>query len=364
MRPTGRSPFVLCLALLVGGLLWLAIDQREALQDLWRDEPTLAIEIGGAYHRMPAADALELDALARTHLQASQTGLQQDLSLLVDQELDRLFADVHDRVPAFADWHFSLAGEYSRITYWLLDQAGMMDRDAVLERLQRELFDDTEYAIRLQRLNRAGAMAMQDHHQAMRAAWIDQVLQRVSGQGLAADSIPEREMRLSLDELLPALDQRSGPDFESRLATSATAASGAGAAAVTARLLGRRALGAAGGSVAARGASRGAARAGPAAGAAAAVCGPTVVGAPLCGVLAFGLTWVVTDWGLLRFDAWRHQDALEAELHASITDLREDLESQILAHWTFVAEQQHADLRRSVERSFIPVRALAAPDRS
>ncbi|MCK8517055.1 hypothetical protein M0534_12065 [Methylonatrum kenyense] len=363
-RSANRSLLGLGVAVLVGGLLWFAIDQRETLQDLWRDEPALVVELGGAHHRLSPTEALELDALSREHLQASQSGLQQQLTQLVDEELDRLFADVHARVPAFADWYFSLAGEYSRITFWLLGQAGMVDGDVVLQRLQSELFDDTDYATRLQRLNRAGAMTMQTHHQQMRADWIEQVMQRVSGRTVAPETLPENEIRLSLDDVLPALDQRSGPAFEDRLAASSMAASGAGAATVTARLLGRRALGTAGGSLAARGASRSAARAGPAAGAGAAICSPTVVGAPVCGALAFGLTWVATDWGLLRFDAWRNQAALEAELHNAIAELREDLEAQVLAHWHFVVEQQHADLRQSVERSFIPVRALAAKDRS
>lgn len=353
----------LVLVLLGGALLWLAIDQRETLHGLWRGEPTLVVELGGLYHRMPAADALALEKVSQEQLSASQPRLQRDMTQLVEEELDRIFTDIHAQVPTFADWYFSLSGEYSRMTFWLLDRAGMVDRDVVLERLQQQLFDDTEYAARLQRLNRAGAMAMKSHQQQLRGDWIEQVMERVSGRALAPESISQTDFRLSLEEVLPALDQRSGPDFESRLAVSATAASGAGATAVTMRLLGRRALGAAGGSLRMRGLTRGAARAGAATGAGTMVCSPSVVGAPLCGALAFGLTWAVTDWGLLQFDAWRNRDMVEAELHASITALREDLEAQLLAHWEFVVEQQHAEMRQSVERTFIPARELAMPDR-
>lgn len=358
--PTRRQIPALLGLLVVGVALWLAMDQRETLQGLWLPEPRVAVALGDREYELGASEAPDLEQLSRDHLRGSEERLRQELEELVATELDALFSDLHARVPHFADWYYSLGGEYARLSFWALDQAGITDGGYVIGRMQTLIFDQADYAERLARLHRAGALSIETRQQLARNEWLDHLLKRLDGRERQPVTGREPELRLSLDAMLPAVDGGPGSDFETRLAVSGAAASGAGAATTAWRLFGRRTATAAGSRLTVRGASRGAARAATSTGAGAVLCAPGGPAAFACGLAAGGAVWLATDWGLLQLDALRNRDAMEDALHDAIATQRRDLEEQLLRHWHDVVEQHYQGMQREVERTFIPIRAISA----
>ncbi len=358
--PTRRQIPALLGLLVVGLVLWLAMDQRETLQGLWLAEPRVAVALGDREYELGASEAPDLEQLSRDHLHGSEERLRQELEGLVATELDALFSDLHERVPHFADWYYSLGGEYARLSFWALDQAGITDGGYVIDRMQALIFDQADYAERLARLHRAGALSIETRQKQARNEWLDHLLERLDGRERQPVTGREPELRLSLDGMLPAVGGGPGSDFETRLAVSGAAASGAGAATTAWRLFGRRTATAASSRLAVRGTTRGAARAGTSAGAGAVLCAPGGPAAFACGLVAGGAVWLATDWGLLQLDALRNREAMEDALHEAIATQRQDLEEQLLRHWLDVVEQHYQGMQREVERTFIPIRALSA----
>lgn len=337
----------------------LAIDPR-LLDRFAFSQPSYEIILEGQRFRVDgeAAEAMARQATGRADLGSARARLV--VSELLERELDSLFGDARARVPDYADWYFSLTGEYARLSMLILQRIGLQNHDGLLERAQELIFHGGEFADRLGSIERLVEARLAVQAREQRAAWIADLRQRLAP-GYAADTISAAPVAtLSLDDLAAEFGGHGSSAFLSRISASAA---GAGPMGVAAPLLARMAARPAtaglvvGGSVAARSASHGVARAGSA-GASALGCAVAGPAALACAALVGGAAWVATDWALLNVDAWRHRDALVADWEQRLDRLRMELEAAMLAHYDQAIEAWREGMRLEVERSFSPLESI------
>lgn len=349
---------VLALALILA--FWLVLDQRETLRSLWPAERDVEITLAGERYAVSTGEANELASLSRLQVAAGEREARALLREHLAAGLDPLFEDLSSRVPRFADWYYSLGGEYARISMWLLEKAQLADADFVSQRVEELIFDGADFDSRLQVLRTETDRALATHAQGMRRDWLDAVLERLAGRPAPDDRDAEGIEPVSLDELLEGFEQHAGPGFGTRLSASGVAAVGTGAGPVIWRMASRRLTSAAGAGAVARGAGRSAARAGVAAGSGAALCAPGGPAAVACALVAGGAGWVATDWGLLRLDEFLNRDALEASLQVALDELRRDMEQDLLAAYDAALRAQYGAMEADIERTFVPARSLGS----
>lgn len=351
VRPARRQPLLaaLVLALLLGALM---VDQR---QRSWSPPPTVELVIDGAHYRIPAAELGLLRRLAAAHFAAGGEADRAALRAGLEQRLDQLFGQLHGRLPAFADWYWSLPGEYTRLGAALLAAAGGQAPDAVTAQATRILFHGIAWETQLVALQADLAQEMAERQRERREGWVDWLIERLSPYRvpapLASSLAPENPRQLiRLDPLLAGIAAQEQARFGRRIAISTAAATGASAAPLLLRAAGARQAGQA---VAVRGAARGTAR-GSAALGGATLCAPGGPAAIACGLLAFGATWILTDLALLELDEWRHREALLNELATGLDRLHADLRGELDAAWSALLTEQEAATRREIDAGFIP----------
>jgi hypothetical protein len=254
-----------------------------------------------------------------------QARLRERLHEDLRQRSQRLFAVVQQRIPLFADWYYSLGGEYGRLfaavfgdlpsyvaaqwdalVFTPADSAQAIEQmSASLDRQLREQLQGAavDFQATLARLARAHRLDVESPALAVVGVWAPTVGQ---------------------DGELPRYLALSGLDLARQ-----SAASGAGAAvgALTAKKLGAATVAKIGLKSALK---TGGALGGAASGAA--LCIGSGVGAPfapgcaLLGGVLTGLTaWLGVDKGMLEMDEWWHRERLEEQLRVTLERQREAL---------------------------------------
>lgn len=217
--------------------------------------------------------------------------------------LDVVFAPVHAAVPAYADFHYSVLGEYIELT-----EAALRSVSSSMEERLFEGFDPRLIA------------ALDEVGKTYQAAFRSEIEQSAEAGRLALgeEAILGAATRLAIEDTVA----RAGVGVPAEIAAAGVGAIGAKAAAAA---LGK-ALVKGVAKIAAKSAVKplgigGAAAAGAAAGSPA---GPP--GAVIGGVVGAALGWFTMDYAIVKIDELISREAFEADLHALI-----DGEQELLA---------------------------------
>ena len=351
----GNAFRALFLLSVLGALVALAVDQR-LLDRFMVSHPGYEITLEGQSFRVDggAAEAMVRQAGGRADLGSARARLA--VSELLERELDIVFGDLKARVPKYADWYFSLKGEYARLSMLILQRIGPQDRDYLWEQAEALIFNDGEFADRLASIENLVEGRLGVYAREQQAAWMEDLLQLLAQGHEAVATGPAPVATLSLDDLAAEFGGYGSSEFLTRISASSAGAGSAGLAApIVARMAARPVAAAvAGRTLAARSAGRGAARAGTA-GASALGCAAAGPAALACAVLVGGTAWVAADWALLSVDEWRHREGLIADWEQRLLSLRSELEEVLITHYAQAIDAWRQGMETEVERTFSPL---------
>ena len=299
----------------------------------WAGDPVQTVALEEQYYQLNQTQLASLASFTLEHFSAAQLSSRQGLEQQIDAQLDSLFARVNERLPLFADWYYSLSGEYSRMAMAVLSSSKLVEGDFVARKAAEVLFPEPVWQGGLARLeNDSNGLILAQQAQT-RAAWLTGVQGLLAAQRVPAPIAgledPRQGAQLKpLDPLLIELDELDAlSPLRNRVAVSSLGAAGLAGPALWRAVAARNALASA--RVVAAGSARGGSRLGGAA-AGAMLCAP---GGPLAVACAAGagvVTWLATDWLLLQLDeAWNREELLR-HMEAALLDLREGLEAELL----------------------------------
>ena len=218
----------------------------------------------------------------------------------IDDKLADVYAPVYAAIPIYADFHYSIFGEYTELTQAAL---GRMDKA-----LYEELFDGFE-----DRLERAADLLDQEYTN----IYINAVQDGIRKE------FPSVNNGTLLGPFTQAviLDATRRAKITTPLATVAAATAGRGALKASTSVISRKIAA----RVAAKVAAKGVAKGGGilvGAGSGALLCSWSGPGAVLCGVVGGVGAWLVTDKVVISLDEYFHRDEFEAELRQIIDEDR------------------------------------------
>lgn len=335
--------------------LWLATPQQP-----WRGAvPTVDMLFDGRVYRIEQRELPRLEQLAGRFFSGREVAARARVEQHIDQQLEHLFDQVRQRIPDYADWYFSLSGEYTRYGMLALSAAGLVDEESLARRGREILFPEQGFEDKLVRLRIQvdGRVARQAEQ--ARETWLAILLARLeqAGDALPAPVVSDRPM-LNLDGMAQRLAGYQEPAFVQRTSLSAVAGVGVAVGPMLARLLRQQVTRGGSRALAARGASRGMARAGSAAGGGALACSPGGPVALGCAVLAGAAAWLITDLALLELDEMRNREALIAGTRQEIELMRRQMQRDLMAAYEHIIDAQYAGMREEISGTFVPVRAV------
>ncbi len=366
---------VLILGLVLAGLAGLRAGSQWLQERL--GQTSLPVPVRAAVKvTLAGGEALYLDpeqlAQLRAELQVDLDAQRAELAQRVREAstlaVAKAFAPAYDRVPDFADWYYSLAGEYGRL--WHALAGGLAD---YLEgRLADLVIGPSGLAQRLDQLPAELGGFASEQGRALASAFEGRLVERlrslagepravrveVTGEWNVAGVAAEVGQAVALG---PADFARQAAATSAGAATGAVLAKKLGAATVAktgAKLAGSAAkVGLK--SAAKAGVGAGSAASGAAAGAA--LCTATVAGAPLApacallGGVATGVaTWVLVDEAVLATDEYFNRAEFEEALRHSLAESQAELAYAL-------AEQQLRVLESVLDRLASALDAVVQP---
>lgn len=327
----------------------------------WAPPARTEIVLGDEHYRLDAVQLEWVRAFSTLHFSGGRAAARALLEGELARGLDEVFGPVRTRLPAFADWYYSLGGEYSRLGMAALAQLKLADGEYIAAKATAMLFPAEEWEAALAGLDARMLATLQGHQQGLRAQWLAELGDRLAPYRVPAPLDTGRDAAhaapLPLDGLLAGWLAAERDAFRARIQLSAAAGGSAAAGMVLWRRAAARAAAVSGRALAARGASRTAARAGAATTSGFAVCAATGPAAAGCALLAGAIAWVATDWALLKVDeAWHRADLLAA-LEAGLGQLQVQMTEETLAAFDAVSREQDARASAAIEGEFRPAQA-------
>lgn len=298
------------------------------------EQSVLRIIIDGkTYHVLEQAQA-ELASETNHIIQSQQAQVTQQIQRHIEQLLDDTFAPVHEKIPEFADWYYSLTAEYMRYAHAIGGNIAGYLQDQLLQRVfhpaqLEQLIDDLPTTVNssLKQLLGEGRQTIIQQLQSMAAAHSIQdqpELTELSGQ-------------LNLDPLLN-IESDLNEQLINRQLISVLAATGTGVAVgkglgalMVKKSLTKIAAGKsfqAASSLLAKLTVKSALKGGGTLGAAASgmvICSPTGPGALLCGIVAGVAAWVAVDAAIINLDEMLNREAFEADMHHVVSEQQKKL---------------------------------------
>lgn len=347
----------LVLALLL--LTVVVIDQRP-WDRLLATDSGVGIVIQGQRFHLPAEQSADLEGRAVAHADRGAAEASDAAARLVASELDDLFERLSERLPAYADWYFSLRGEYTRVALLILRWGGLAAADPVVDKAVELIFGGEELAGEVSAIEARVEDLLTARASELRTAWLAELL-LLAGESRSASGPGVPSAVVQLDDLAEEFAGHGSGEFLTRLSASSAGAASVGAAGpLVARLAVRSSAAAAGsGSLALKGAGRGAAKA-SSAGAGALGCAAAGPAAWACALGVGGAAWLATDWALLSADEWRNRDALIADWENRLAVLRTELEETVLDQYGEAIAAWHRGMHLEVERTFSPLDSVRA----
>ncbi len=335
-----------------------AQQQAEPIQNL------LYVILNGERRMIPEADRLQLSLDMQEAVDDERNLLQQQLRQQIDAAVDRAFAPVHGHVADFADWYYSLTGEYMRYAH----AVGGDMAEYLEQRLRETVFLpaalDVNLDAMLMSLN-AGLvqeMAQSGGRLAAKLQLFVAENSRPSGAGEAVigDS-------LNLDQMFSSGLQLSTTDVGRQVfatlaatGTGAAIAKGMGAAVVkktVAEIAATKSFHAASAllvKLAAKSAVKGGgALAG--AGAGAMICSPAGPGALVCGAIGGLVAWVAIDKAVIELDEALNRQLFEDDIHAAISVQQEQLKESLRQAYSEVLDESFLSLKKNAQVLAVPV---------
>lgn len=344
-----------------GALLW---GVTHVSQRVWTPPPQVPVTLGGVHYRLAPGELQWLETFSARHFAEGRRASRQIVEAQIDARLDRLFAGARERLPDFADWYYSLPGEYTRAGVFALSAVGLAAPGYVARRAAATLFPGTAWTDSLARLENDTDARLAAEESDLRASWVAEVTRRLAAYRVPAP-LPgvdtEAETSIDLDALLGRIAARERAALTGRLSVSTLAAGAAVLGPVLWRAVARGGEEAAARAAAERLAARGVARAGTAVVGAAALCSP---GGPLafgCAAAAGAAAWVGTDWALLEVDEHLHRQALLDELDAGLEALRARTRRDLLDTYDALIDGRYDAVRDDIAHGFVPASAGETP---
>lgn len=362
-RIAGALAQALLVLLAAAALLWLVtqVPQRD-----WSPPPAIEVTLAGEHYRVAPEELQWIESFSTLHFSEGEEAAREIVAAKLDAELDRVFTHAEERLPAFADWYYSLQGEYTRAAKAALSYVNLADPGYVANQAATMLLPDDVWAEDIEGLTRETAASLQAHHSRVRAEWLDGLTRRLSAyrvpaplEGAAGSKAGERAVML--DTLMQELLARESAALKTRLSISTLAAGGAAAGPALWRAATARSSALAGRTAAVRAAGRGAARIAPAAAGGAAICSPAGPAAIGCALFAGAAVWLATDWALLRVDEHLHREELVAALGTGLDELRAAVEQDLLAAYDEVISGHYEAAEHEIHRTFVPAAADRTP---
>lgn len=356
----GSRPGLLALLWLVatGALLALVATQP---QRSWLPPAQTPVVLEGEHYRLDAAQVDWLQAFTRLHFSEGQGAARVLLEKELGTGLDEIFDDVRARLPAFADWYYSLGGEYSRLGMAALARLSLADGNFIASKATAMLFPDEAWEQALAGLDLRMLATLQEHQQRVRADWLAELGDRLAPYRVPAPLGSARDATradpLQLDGFIARWVAEEQRAFASRVRMSTAAGGSVAAGTALWRRAAARAATVSGRVVATRGAGRATARVAAAAGGGMTVCAPTGPAAAGCALLAGAIAWVATDWAMLQIDEARHRDDLLAALDAGLESLQAQVLEDVLAAYDALTREQEDRATAVIARDFRPAQA-------
>jgi len=326
---------------------------------------------GGESIYIDPASVESVRASTREWMEARRTTTAAPLYEIIDRETAAMLTAAEHQVPAFADWYFSLTGEYARLLHaatddlpqYMADQletlvfepAGTLDAIAGLGPALDARFEEEvrSTALELQhtiaRLVREAGVGTEGITVEVQSEWAlgDQLASHLSPwTGLNTGDMVRQGTAVSVGAgLSAAAAKKIGALSVAKASAKIVSTEATGLLAATASKLGVKALAGAGG-----GAASGAA-----------LCAGSVVGAPLApgcalvGGLVTGVaTWVLVDKAVLEAEELLTRENFEAELRLALANWRDELKSELIAHYDQAADSATDALSASIENQLKP----------
>lgn len=359
--PRSRLRQALLTLLLVLACLFLFKQIMTQVPRQWSGNPGQIVELDDQYYRLNQAQMEWLASFTSERFNAAQTLSEERVHQQIDAQLDSLFARVSERLPLFADWYYSLSGEYSRMAMAALSTGKLVEGDFVARKAAEVLFPDPIWQGGLTRLENDSNAVLLDQQAQTRAAWLSEVQRLLATQKVPApiaglgDTHVRPELQ-PLDALLLELDELDAlSPLRNRVAISSLGAAGVAGPALWRAVAARNALGSA--RVVAATSARGGSRLGGAA-AGALLCAPGGPVAVVCAAGAGVVTWLATDWLLLQLDeAWNKEELLR-HMTAALLDLRLGLEAELLAAYEARIAAIGSASQAAISQTFSPRTSL------
>lgn len=363
------------------------LEQAESIPPIWSE--VIRVTLGGGEkididpHALPAIRSETASWLAQRRLLAQQQIIATD----ADWQ-QHVVQPVLRRVPVYADWYYSLKGEYQRLLHaamgdlpqfvahrldaLLLQPAGSVEsieryRQALSSRLEGQMGEAVNG------LQQLVVRLVKDHR-------------RQTPEGSQVRVVGDWRIDNRLGENLEPFLRLDGGDLTRQGVASAAGAvvaaaatkklaaatvaklsaagqGGGGAAALAAGKLGAKsAVKAAGGAVAGAGAGAGAASG-------AALCGATLVGLPLApgcalvgGVISGIATWLLLDKAILEADELLNRAAFEADLRAALSSQLSAAHEALNSEYSHLVNAGFDGLQQEFNRSLTPAGRQPAMD--
>lgn len=344
-----RSALALLVLLLPAVLLW---NQLAAKPWVWLNGKTAWVKVADHYYQLPPDELLQrLDRVMADNSQ--RRGLYARLlEARVDSLIDALFRQGLERVPAYADWYYSLQGEAQRL--WLSWQE---DPVALAEKTRELLFPKGELQRQMKQLDELLRQRSSVYREQLESRFLTRLQQALAAWRAHPQRVAQQHPKVL--QLEPLYRQA---EF-TRLATArshwrlqaagATAGVTLAVQGVARRLLARQA-----GKLAVSAAARGVG------GRAASLLACSMTGPAflLCSGVSLVVVAVATEVAALKWDEARHREALEAALRKRLERQRERLKRQYHQYIRQRLAGPLDDIRARVVAQFYPAQTVLGSD--
>lgn len=344
-RPKGNfvlAGFVVVVLILALVASYAALEAGRQLADRrLAPDSLMRIVINGTVTHLPAEAGLRLEPRLRAELEAQKSTAIRDLGAEVDRRIDPIFAAALDRVPEFADWYYSLQGEYGRYATLLsgddiAEYLGGRFRQTVLQaaglesQLDRQLSGLDGYSTA--RVQQGQAALLEKAAVLIRAEQIPAVSEQDTAlvqKNVNLTSLVSDHLRIGSAEV--AQEAISGL-VAVGVGTAVTKGLGAVVAKkIVANVAGTKSFQAAA-ALLTKLVAKAAVKETGAAGAAltgATLCSPSGLVALVCGAVAGAVTWVAVDKVFIGLDEALNREEFEADIRHAILSERDILKAQL-----------------------------------
>ena len=362
-----------------GGKQWLETElaHNDRLPQAWTEVIQVTLS-GGETVYIDGAAVPVIKTQTQNWIKQRAEQVHDELLAPLDRETKIIFQRASARVPVFADWYYSLTGEYARLFYAAFGNLP----DYLSKQLQQHVFTPAGTAEAIDGLTTAldTRLAEQFRYAALDLQGMltrlirqhrvsaDQVNIQVGGQWALATQLAERlDSHISIG---PQDIARQGVATSAAVAASAVTAKKLGAATVSkvsAKFAAKPSLGALATAASKLGLKSAAKAGGTLAGAgtgatgAAVLCTSTVAGAPLApgcalvgGALTGLATWLLVDKAVLETEELLNRESFEQELREALEAQRRELITMLEERYAGVIQASFQKIQQDFDKQVQP----------